>query len=217
MDHRTVDGGGQGVDGEVDVVPDVGVDGRRPHRLGVGPVLAHRRSVGAVAVHDDQCLGGRPHRRADGGQLLEGDGLALDGRRRPRTQRHLAPVAERGGGGQGHGDHHHPDVDDHAAVGPADEAPPGADAVPVGAPAGEDQLADVRGRGETTQAEGEEGADTPDPEDRRSPRPPATPTAAGTSSRSRSVPTVALRQGRAGPMAMSTSRASPMGRVRASK
>jgi hypothetical protein len=43
------------------------------------------------------------------------------------------------------------------------------------------------------------------------------PIQAGTSSRSRMVPTLVLRQGRAGPMAMSTSNATPMGRVMVSK
>ena len=121
-----------------------------------------------------------------------------------RPQRHLAPVAERGGRGQGHGDDDHAEVDHHAAVGPSHEAPPGARSRGGGrrgppAPAG--------GRWPTAanppRPKASNGTEAPHAaDDARRPRP-GTPTRPGTmQARSATSPRVVLRHGSAGPTAM---------------
>ena len=95
---------------------------------------------------------------------LELDAVAVDSRRDlSRPQRHLAAVPERRGGGQGDGDHHHAEVDDHAAVGASHQPPPRPRPVRCGAAGGQHELADVGGGGESSQAEGHERAEPPHP------------------------------------------------------
>ena len=100
---------------------------------------------------------------------------------------------------------------DHAAVGPADEAPP---ALAAG---GQHELAQRGAAGEPAEAEGEQRRAA-----RRRRRATATPSApaphhAGQNSRSRSSSPLALRHGSTGATAMRNSSASPIGIVMRSK
>ena len=109
--------------------------------------------------------------------------------------------------GERDGDEHDAEVDDHAAVGPADEA------APALAPGGEHDLADGGAAGEGAEAEGEHRAPAHGCRTRTEPTTAATAATAGQNRRTRSSSLDALRHGSTGATAIMNSSSSPMGMV----
>ena len=130
---------------------------------------------GAVDVHprrDDGLVG------ADvGHQVLEHDRVAVEVRGLARSHRQLGLAHVGGARRERDGDQDDADVDDHAAVGPTDQAPP-----PLAA-GGQHQLADGRARREAGESEGDEWGEAAlagdDRDRRRSPSRSTPATAAG--------------------------------------
>ena len=103
---------------------------------------------------------GRRHRV----QALELEGVPVVGHDRALAQRELRRVAVGRGGDDADGQQHHAEVDDHAAVGPADQAAPPADMPGVRAPHREHEGASGRGRRHGPEAEADQRAEAPQPE-----------------------------------------------------
>ena len=197
-------GVGLALEGQVHVLAPAGADRRRADRLARGPVELQRRRVHLAAVDAhvglEVDLGGAVDRAG----ALVGDRVAAGAGRlarldvgdvvlaRVRLRRH-----------EGDGDHHHADVHDHAAVGPAHQAPPAL------APGGQHHLAAAPRRRRTRRGRRRAAGSR---RRRRRPRPARrrpTPHHAGQNSRWRSSSVDALRHGSTGATAIRNSRARP--------